>query len=89
MDGCYKCCEIGTVSLTYGSLQVLLGNNDTITQKMHGFNRCRQIADFIQYIHSWNQGGIIISKYDISLLQLLYCEDTVSLKECMAAIVPL
>ena len=23
MDGCYKCCEINTVSLTYGSLQVL------------------------------------------------------------------
>ena len=33
MDGCYKCCEINTVSLTYGSLQVLLWNNDTPIEK--------------------------------------------------------
>ena len=41
----------------------------------------------IQYIHSWNQGGIIIINYDISLLQLLLCKSIVNLKECVAAIV--
>ena len=39
MDGCYKCCEINTVSLTYGSLQVLPWNNDTTIEKMDGCNR--------------------------------------------------
>ena len=39
MDGCYKCCEINTVSLTYGSLQVLPWNNDTTIGKMDGCNR--------------------------------------------------
>ena len=33
-----------------------------------------------------NQGGIIISNYDISLLQLLFCKNTVNLKEGVAAI---
>ena len=87
MDGCYKCCEINTVSLTYGSLQLLQWNNDTTREKMDGCNRWRQITDFIQYIHSWNQGGIIISNYDISLLQLLFCKDILNLKECVVAIV--
>ena len=87
MDDCYKSCEINTVSLTYGSLQVLPWNNDTIIEKMDDCNRCRQLTDFIQYIHSWNQGGIIISNYDISLLQLLFCKGTVNSKECVAAIV--
>ena len=86
MDDCYKCCEINTVSLTYGSLQVLPWNNDTTIEKMDSCNRCRQITDFIQHIHSWNQGGIIISNYDISLLQLLFCKNTVNLKECLAVI---
>ena len=56
MDGCYKCCEIKSVSLTYGSLQVLPWNNDTTIEKMDSCNRYHQITDFIQYIHSWNQG---------------------------------
>ena len=46
----------------------------------------RQITDFIQYIYSWNQWGIIISNYYISLLQLLFCKDIVNLKECVATI---
>ena len=57
MDGCYKCCEINTVSLTYRSLQVLPWNNDITIEKMVGCNRCRQITDFLQHIHFWNQRG--------------------------------
>ena len=34
---------------------------------MHDCNKCCQITGFIRYIHFWNQGGIIISNYDISL----------------------
>ena len=30
-------------------------------------------------------GGIIISNYDSSLLQLLFCKNTKNLKECVAA----
>ena len=71
MDGCNKRFEIDTASLTYGSLQVLPWNNKSIIEKISGSNRCRQITDFIQYMHSWKQGGIIIINYDISLLQLL------------------
>ena len=37
-------------------------------------------------MHAWNQGGIIIGTYDISLLQFLLCENAVSLKEWVAAI---
>ena len=44
-------------------------------------------AEFIQYIHSWNQGGIIIINYDISLQQLLLCKNKVNLRECVAVIV--
>ena len=44
-------------------------------------------AEFIQYIHSWNQGGIIIINYDISSLQLLLCKNILNLKECVAEIV--
>ena len=47
---------INTVSLTYESLQVLPWNNDTTIEKKDSCNRCRQITDLIQYIHSWNQG---------------------------------
>ena len=86
MDGCYKCCGRNTVCLTYELLQVLPWNNNTIIEKTDGCNRCRQITDFIQYIHSWNQGGIIINNYDISMLQLLFCKNIVHLKECMAKI---
>ena len=45
-----------------------------------------KITDYIQYIYSWNQAGIIISKYDISLLQLLFFKNIVNLKEYVAAI---
>ena len=34
---------------------------------------------------SWDQGGILISNYDISLLQFLFCKNTVHLEECLAA----
>ena len=76
MDGCYNCCEINIVSLTYGSLQVLPWNNDSTIEKLDGCNRCCQITVFIWYITSWNQGGIIISNFDISLLLLLFCKDS-------------
>ena len=56
-------------------------------EKLDVCNRYYQITDFIQYIQSWNQGGIIISNYDISLLQLFLCQDIGNLKECVAAIV--
>ena len=49
MDDCSKCCEINTVSLTYGSLQVLLWNNDSIIEKMDGRKWCHHITDFFQY----------------------------------------
>ena len=45
-----------------------------------------KITDYIQYMYSWNQAGIIISKYDISLLQLLFFKNIVNLKEYVAAI---
>ena len=80
MDGCNNCCEIDTVSLTYGSLQVLLWNNYSIIEKINGSNTCRQITSVIQYIHFWNQGDIIIINYDISLLQLSLCKNLVHLK---------
>ena len=70
MDGCHKCREIETVPvtvfLTYESLQVLSWNNNTFIEKINGSNRCHQITDFIQYIHSWNQRGIMIINHDIS-----------------------
>ena len=28
----------------------------------------RHLTDFFQYMHGWNQEGIIISIYDVSLL---------------------
>ena len=66
MDGCNKCCEINTVSLTWGLLQVLPWNNDIIINKMDGWKRCHT-TDFFQYMDAWNQGGIIIS-ISISIL---------------------
>ena len=86
MDGCNKYCKRDSVSLTYGSLQVLPWNNNTIIWKINGSNRCHQITDFIQYIHYWNQGVIIIINYDISFLQLLLCKNIVNLKEWVAAV---
>ena len=83
MDDWYKCCEINTMSLTYGSLQVLLWNNDATIKKINSCNWCRQITDFFKYIHSWNQEGIIISNYDISSRQHLLCENTVNLKKIL------
>ena len=65
------------MSLTYGSLQVFPWKNDTIIEKMDGRKWCRHITDFFQYMYAWNQGGIIISVYDISLLQFLFCKNTV------------
>ena len=47
-------------------------NNGTTIEKMVGCNWCCRITDFVQYIHAWNQGGIIIGVYDISLLQFLF-----------------
>ena len=44
-----------------------------------------KITDYIKYIYSWNQAGIIISKYDISLLQLFFFKNIVNLKEYVAA----
>ena len=58
----------------------------TAIRKMDGFNLYRQITDFFQYRHAWNQVGIIISNYDISLLQFLFCQNTVNLKECVSSI---
>ena len=50
-------------------------------------NRCRQIRNFIQYRHFWNQWDVIIIDYDISLQQLLLCKNIVNSKECEAEIV--
>ena len=63
--------------------------NGTTIVKMDGCNRCRQITDFIQYIHSWNQGGIIISNYDISWQQFLFCKDSrfERMRRCSCSIV--
>ena len=72
MDGCSKCCEINTVSLTYGSLQVLPWNNDfhrknVWLEMMSSYNRLLSIYA------AWNQGYIKIIIHDISLLQFLSC----------------
>ena len=37
-------------------------------------------------MHAWNQGGIVIVIYDISLLQFLFCKNAASLKEWVAAV---
>ena len=82
----YKCCEIDTVSLTYGSLQVLPWNNITTIEKMDSCDWWSEIIHFFQYIHFWNQRDII-SNSDIFLLQLLFCKNTVDLKEYTATTV--
>ena len=35
---------------------MLLLNNDSIVVKMAGWKWCHHIADFFQYMHTWNQG---------------------------------
>ena len=67
--------------LKYGLLQVLSWNNDTTVEKMDDCNWSCQKTDFFQCIHGLNQGDIIISNYDISLLQFLLCKNTVNLKK--------
>ena len=74
-----------TVSLTYGSLQVLPWNNDSIIEKMAGWKWCHHITDFFQYMHAWNQGCIKIIIYNISLLQFLFCKNTANFEKCMDA----
>ena len=73
MDDSKKCCEINTVPLINGLLLVLPWNNDTTIEKMDDCNHiccnwCRQITHFFQYMHAWNQGGKIISNYNVFLL---------------------
>ena len=65
--------EINTLYLKYGLPQVLT------------CNWCRQIAVLFQYIYAWNQGGFKISNWDISLLQFMFCKNTVNLKEFLTA----
>ena len=86
LDDCSKCCEINTVSLIYGSFQVLPWSNDSIIEKMDGWKWCHHITDFFQYMHAWNQGCIKIVIYDISLLQFLFCKNTANFKECVDAV---
>ena len=85
MDDCNKCCEINLVSLTYESLQVLPWNNEIIMGKVDAWKWCRHKTDFFQYMHAWKQRGIIISIYDMFLIQFLFCKNTISLKEWAAA----
>ena len=85
MDGFKKCCEINTISLTCGFLQVRPWNNDIIMEKMDGWEWCCHKTNFFEYIHVWNQGGIIII-FIISLLQFLFWKNTVYLKESVTAI---
>ena len=61
-------------------------NNDATLEKMDGCNRCCQITDFFEYVHAWNQGGIVISNHDNSLLQFMFCNNTVNFIKCVAAI---
>ena len=77
--------EINTMCLTYQSLQVLPWNNGTAIEKMAGWNWNSHITDFFQYMHAWNQAGIAISIYDISLLPFLFCKSTVNLKKWRTA----
>ena len=65
MNNCKKCCEINTVSLT------------NVSHQVHTVVWYRQITDFFQYIHAWIKEGFIIINYDLSLLQFLFCKNTV------------
>ena len=53
---------------------------------MSGWKWCCHITNFFKNMHAWNQGGIIII-VSISLLQFLFCKNTVNLKEWVAAII--
>ena len=73
------------MSLTNGSLQVLPWKNDTNIEK-NGWpqvtssnNRLLSVCTYLK------PGGIMISNYDISLPQFLFCKNTVNLKECVVA----
>ena len=80
---CSKCCEINTVSLTYGALLLLPWNNDSTIEKMNGWKWCHHITDFFQYMHASNQACIKTVIYDISLLQFLFCKNTAILKNAL------
>ena len=88
MDDCKNCSEINTVYFTNR-----FKHSREIMAPLNWCNWCHQITDFFQYIHFWSQQGIISPwlssylsySYDISLLQLLFCKNTVNLKECVAA----
>ena len=77
---------MAATSVIYGLLQVILWHHDTAREKMSGWNWCRHITDFFQYIHALSQGGIIISIYDISLPHFLFWKKHCKLKECVPAI---
>ena len=74
MNGCDKSCEEKH------------RNDVTIIEKMDAWKWCRHITDYFQHMHAWNQGGIIISIYDIFMLQFLFSKNLVNLKEWVAAI---
>ena len=67
MNGCSKCYDINSASVTYESLQLLPWNNDIIIEKIDSYDWCLQVTDFFQYRHQWNIGVIIFSNYDVSL----------------------
>ena len=48
---------------------------------MDGWKWCCHITDWFEYTHTWNQGGIIISIYDIFLIHFLFCKNTVNLNK--------
>ena len=85
MDGCNKSFGINRVSSAYGSLKVLPWNNDIIKEKMDVWKWCRDVTDFFQYMRTRSQSSMS-SIYNISLLEFLFCKNTVSLKEWVAAI---
>ena len=65
-DCCIKCCEIKTVSLTYGSLQVVPWNNDPIIEKIDDWKWCHHITDsFSRY--ACLKPRMYQNYYDVSL----------------------
>ena len=52
MIGCKESCEINTVQLIYGSIQVLPWNNTTTIEKIDSCDWRRKLTDFFQYMHS-------------------------------------
>ena len=49
-------------------------NNGTVIEKLDDWKWYSNIIDFFQYMHAWNQGGIVIGTYNISLLKFLFCK---------------